>query len=141
MISPVFYLLSFPLSFAISKNRQMRAGVMLADPGFDGAGELRDDPDEFLGLCNGDRPGEILHLARFFKAPSNACHPRVTHFNLCGKLFTPTRACRLPRPPVGVASCVIKPMNVRLSPKAPAMVFPFTWVVINEVEAMQMAHA
>src|SRR5271165_1829082 len=61
MISPVFYLSSFPISFAISKNRQMRAGAMLADPGFDGAGELRDDPEEFLGFCNGDRQFFIEH--------------------------------------------------------------------------------
>ena len=64
--------------------------------------------------------------AQFFKAPSNACHPRVAHFNLCGNFFTPPRACRLPRPAAGAASWVRKSMNVRLSPKASATVFPFT---------------
>ena len=32
-------------------------------------------------------------------------------------------------------------MNTRFNPKASVVVLPFTWVVISEVEAMQMAQA
>ena len=61
MISPVFLLVIIPDLVRDRQKPSYKSRVMLADPGFDGARELRDDPDEFLGFCNVDRPGEILH--------------------------------------------------------------------------------